>query len=102
MSATGERTKPLARLVACRGRGSQADSVTGRPVLRLGGDNLTQDSPMTDQAISPLRRRMIEDMAIRKPAHVPAKWNPVRRQGHAPNVESTAFPAHMGSPSDPI
>jgi hypothetical protein len=66
MSATGERTKPLARLVACRGRGSQADSVTGRPVLRLGGDNLTQDSPMTDQAISPLRWRMIEDMAIRK------------------------------------
>src|SRR3954447_11598252 len=24
--------------------------------------------------------------------HVPAKWNPVRRQGHAANVESTAFP----------
>src|SRR5579862_6492236 len=47
----------------------------GRPVLRSRGfDNLTQDRsiPMTDQAISPdkaispLRRRMIEDMAIRK------------------------------------
>ena len=35
-------------------------------------------------------------------AHVPAKWNPVRRQGHAPTPESTAFSVHMGSPSDPI
>jgi hypothetical protein len=35
-------------------------------------------------------------------AHVPAKWNPVRRQGHAPTKESTAFPVHMGSPSDLI
>src|SRR3954464_4610816 len=34
--------------------------------------------------------------------HVPAKWDPVRRQGHAAIVESTAFPARMGSPSDPI
>ena len=33
-----------------------------------GFDNLTQDRniPMADQVISPLRRRMIEDMAIRK------------------------------------
>jgi integrase/recombinase XerD len=33
-----------------------------------GLDNLTQDRsiPMTEQAISPLRRRMIEDMSIRK------------------------------------
>src|ERR1700689_1983037 len=47
----------------------QHHSGTGRPVLRSRGfDNLTQDRsiPMTDQAISPLRRRMIEDMAIRK------------------------------------
>jgi hypothetical protein len=29
--------------------------------------------------------------------HVPAKWNPVRRQGHASTLESTAFPIHMGS-----
>src|SRR3954468_12356171 len=29
-------------------------------------------------------------------------WNPVRGQGHAPNVESTAFPVDMGSPSDPV
>jgi TorA maturation chaperone TorD len=35
-------------------------------------------------------------------AHVPAKWNPVRRQGHAPKEESTAFSVGMGSPSDPI
>jgi glucosamine--fructose-6-phosphate aminotransferase (isomerizing) len=34
--------------------------------------------------------------------HVPAKWNPVRRQGHASTVESTAFSVDMGSPSDPI
>src|SRR3984893_7599002 len=38
-----------------------------RPVLRSRGcKNLTQDrsTPMTEQAISPLRRRMIEDMTI--------------------------------------
>jgi O-antigen ligase len=35
-------------------------------------------------------------------AHVPAKWDPVRRQGRAPTRESTALPVHMGSPSDPI
>jgi NAD(P)-dependent dehydrogenase (short-subunit alcohol dehydrogenase family) len=35
------------------------------------------------------------------PAHVPAKWKPVRRQGHAPIVESTAFPVHLGSLNDP-
>jgi hypothetical protein len=34
--------------------------------------------------------------------HVPAKWNPVRRQGHAPPPESTALPGHIGSLSDPI
>src|SRR6202521_4335411 len=47
----------------------QHHSGTGRPVLRSRGfENLTQDRsiPMTDQAISPLRRRMIEDMSIRK------------------------------------
>src|SRR5215475_10887173 len=27
----------------------------------------------------------------RAPAHVPAKWTPVRRQGHAPNSESSAL-----------
>jgi hypothetical protein len=32
--------------------------------------------------------------------HVPAKWNPVRRQGHAPNVESAAFSVHIGSRSE--
>src|SRR5258708_17997020 len=40
-----------------------------RPVLRSRGfDNLTQDRsiPMTEQAISPVRRRLIEDMSIRK------------------------------------
>src|SRR4030095_16403578 len=33
-----------------------------------GFDNLTQDRsiPMTDEAVSPLRRRMIEDMTTRK------------------------------------
>src|SRR3981081_4373009 len=36
------------------------------------------------------------------PAHVPAKWDPVRRQGHAPTQESTALPGDIGSTSDPI
>jgi HlyD family secretion protein len=35
-------------------------------------------------------------------AHVPAKWNPVRRPGHAQTIESTALSVHMGSPSDPL
>jgi heterodisulfide reductase subunit D len=35
-------------------------------------------------------------------AHVPAKWNPVRRQGHAPIGESTALPGDIGSLSEPI
>ena len=35
-------------------------------------------------------------------AHVPAKWDPVRRQGHAPKRESTALPGHIGSLRDPI
>src|SRR4029453_2615689 len=53
----------------CGWRRFQEDSAAGRPVLRLRGfDNLTQDRsiPMTDEAVSPLRRRMIEDMTIRK------------------------------------
>jgi TRAP-type C4-dicarboxylate transport system permease large subunit/TRAP-type C4-dicarboxylate transport system permease small subunit len=33
--------------------------------------------------------------------HVPAKWNPVRRQGHASTVESTAFPIDFGSQCEP-
>jgi len=35
-------------------------------------------------------------ISARSLAHVPAKWNPVRRQGHAPTLESTAFSVHMG------
>jgi hypothetical protein len=58
-----------ARAVERRGgRHGQTDS-EGHPVLRLRGfDNFTQDRsiPMTDEAMSPLRRRMIEDMTIRK------------------------------------
>jgi hypothetical protein len=39
---------------------------------------------------------------VRSLAHVPAKWDPVRRQGHAPTRESTALPGDIGSLSDPI
>ena len=48
---------------------TQKGSGWGRPVLKMRSfDNLTQDRtiPMTEQAINPLRRRMIEDMSIRK------------------------------------
>jgi hypothetical protein len=41
----------------------------GASCLEIEGfDNLAQDKsiPMTEQAISPLRRRMIEDMSIRR------------------------------------
>jgi site-specific recombinase XerD len=46
---------------------------------------------MTDQAISPLRRRMIEDMTIRKLA-------PKTQQGYIRNVK--AFAAFLGRPPD--
>ena len=36
--------------------------------------------------------RLAEADAFRSLAHDPAKWKPVRRQEHATNVESTAFP----------
>src|SRR3954471_16120422 len=54
-------------------------------------------------AIGLLRKKFFIDgnSHSRRLKHVPAKWNPVRRQGHAPKLESTAFPAHVGSPSDP-
>ena len=61
-------TKPLARQGTAAGVQDQWDSATGRPVLRSRGfDNLTQDRsiPMTDEAMSPLRRCIIEDMTIR-------------------------------------
>jgi hypothetical protein len=36
------------------------------------------------------------DTLVAKLAPVPAKWDPVRRQGHAPTRESTALPGDMG------
>src|ERR1700683_2661653 len=65
----GKRAKPPRGGGPGGRRRGQADSARGRPVLRLRGcNNLTQDRsiPMTDEAMSPLRRRMIEDMTIRK------------------------------------
>jgi len=32
----------------------------------------------------------------RLPAHVTAKWTPVRRWGHAPTPEAAALPRHIG------
>src|SRR3979409_1760050 len=54
-----------------------------------GSANLTQDrsTPMTDEAMSPLRRRMIEDVTIRKLSpktqrlHAPAESPPGRLGG---------------------
>src|SRR5438477_660356 len=61
---------PSTRLNRSRGRAlRRAAQPKRRPVLRSRGfDNLTRDRsiPMTDEAMSPLRRRMIEDMTIRK------------------------------------
>src|SRR3984893_9710209 len=60
----GHTTKPLSRsLVATRGVARSR-----RPVLRLRGlePHPRQEPPMTDKAISPLRRRLIEDMTIRR------------------------------------
>ncbi len=49
--------------------GGEVFGVTERvcPVLRFGVSNLTRDrsKPMTDGTISPLCRRMIEDMTVR-------------------------------------
>jgi voltage-gated potassium channel len=64
----------------------------------LDADEIAQAArPGEDGVIAPTAARF--NVAL---AHVPAKWNPVRRQGHAPTLESTAFSVHMGSPSDPI
>jgi hypothetical protein len=43
-------------------------------------------------------RAAIEERAL---TYVPAKWNPVRRQGHASTPESTVFPVHIGSLREP-
>src|SRR5438270_8409826 len=58
-----------------------------------GFDNLTQDRslPMTDEAMSPLRRRMIEDMTIRKLA-------PKTQQGYIRSVKD--FAAFLGRSPD--
>ena len=48
------------------------------------------------------RERQPAKHTIPARAHVPAKWDPVRRQGHAPTRESTARPVHIGSLNDPI
>ncbi len=65
----------------------------------------TAESPMQPlEAVHTFPPRELE-LLVHAPdglAHVPAKWNPVRRQGHAPTRESTALPGHIGSPSDPI
>ena len=52
--------------------------------------------------IFPMALWLLTPVIVRGLKHVPAKWSPVRRQGHASTLESTAFPVHMGSPSDPI
>src|SRR6266567_74779 len=58
-----------------------------------GCNNLTQDRsiPMTDQAISPLRRRMIEDMTIRK-------ISPKTQQGYIRTIKNLA--AFLGRSPD--
>src|SRR5215207_8984102 len=58
-----------------------------------GSQPLTQDRsiPMTDQAMSPLRRRMIEDMTIRKLA-------PKTQQGYIRTVKD--FTAFLGRSPD--
>ena len=67
MSASRQWTKPLSRYGAA---GCTGIRIAGWGVLsEMGVLNLHLESrsiPMTDEAISPLRRRMIEDMTIRK------------------------------------
>src|SRR5438270_3561420 len=58
-----------------------------------GFDNLTQDRsiPMSDEAMSPLRRRMIEDMTIRKLA-------PKTQEGYIRTIKN--FAAFLGRSPD--
>jgi hypothetical protein len=49
-----------------------------------------------------IKEKLHVTLKLRRLAHVPAKWDPVRRQGHAPTRESTAFPGDIGSLGDPI
>src|SRR6476469_4943955 len=57
----------LRMVIGGKGRVSES-SRSKRPVLRSRGlePHPRQEPPMTDKAISPLRRRLIEDMAIRR------------------------------------
>src|SRR6516164_4845983 len=54
--------------VAAARRGVSGVAGSRRPVLRLRGQkpHPRQEPPMTNKAISPLRRRLIEDMTIRR------------------------------------
>jgi hypothetical protein len=70
---------------------------------------LPKEFPVASPALEAMRDAVQSPATVLPPAlpavrlaHVPAKWNPVRRQGHAPTQESTALPGDIGSPSDPI
>src|SRR6202140_14266 len=65
----------------------------GTSCLKMGVANLTSDRsiPMTDEAMSPLRRRMIEDMTIRK-------FAPKTQQGYVQRVKN--FAAFLGRSPD--
>jgi hypothetical protein len=68
-----------------RQAGGRRGNGTGASCLKMGIGNLIsgRSIPMTDQAISPLRRRMIEDMTIRK-------FAPKTQQGYIRTIKNLA------------
>jgi hypothetical protein len=66
------------------------------------GSTTPQKSRLQGDGLEGLPVALFCLILVARLAHVPAKWNPVRRQGHAPTRESTALRSDIGSPSDPI
>src|ERR1700680_3036376 len=65
----------------------------GASCLKMGSckPHLRQEPPMTDEAMSPLRRRMIEDMTIRR-------LSPKTQQGYIRTIKNLA--AFLGRSPD--
>ena len=92
MTAVGQRTKPLARWDAAAdssasiGMGASLSEDEGLPTLTSD-----RSIPMTDEAMRPLRRRMIEDMTIRK-------FAPKTRHDYVQRIKN--FAAFLGRSPD--
>jgi hypothetical protein len=56
---------------------------------RKAGSTTPQKSRLQGDGLEGLQVALFCFILVARLAHAPAKWNPVRRQGHAPTREST-------------